>query len=164
MGVDLVAPYDSDKIRVNAKCGGFDLQAFRLPHGDTFSYGLLLRHSTGDTAVFMTDMEYCEYVFTACKVNHFIVECNWQKRYIDIGEANFQHKVEGHASLDTCKRFLMANKTDYMRNVLLIHLGKGSTNAKECVAEIKLALGDGVNVDYARPKTVYDFERREVMP
>lgn len=157
LGVEFVAPYDSDKNRVNAKCGGFDLQAFRLKHGDVSSWGVLIRHSTGQTALFMTDAEYCPYLFKACNVNHFIVECNWQTQYINRDEANFQHKVEGHASLDTCKRFLMANKTASMRNVLLIHLGKGSTNPKECVAEVQSALGDDIYVDFARPKTIYEM-------
>ena len=164
LGIKMITPYDLDKIRVNEKAGGFDLQAFRLPHGDTFSYGLLIRHSTGVTTLFMTDFEYCQYMFNACKVNHYIVECNYQPEYVDYDAINKEHKVMGHMSLPTCKRFLVSNKNESMKNVLLIHMGKDSTNPKECVAEIKEALGGDINIDYARPNETYDFDRREVLP
>ncbi len=157
LGIDVVAPYDSDKNRVNAKCGGFDLQAFRLPHGDISSWGVLIRHSTGETALFTTDLEYNPYVFKACKVNHYLIECNYQPQYVDIDAPNKSHKLTGHQGLDTCKRFLIANHNDYMKDVLLIHMGKDSANPKECVAEIQQALGDYVKVDYARPNTVYEM-------
>lgn len=112
----------------------------------------------------MTDFEYCEYVFTACKVNHYIVECNYQAMYVDLDGANKEHKLLGHCSLDTCRKFLLANKNDSMRNVLLIHMGVDSTNPSECVSDISTVLGDGIQVDYARPNETYEFKREEVLP
>lgn len=162
LGVDVIAPYDKDKIRVNAKVGGFDLQAFRLPHGEICSYGVLIRHDTGDTTLFMTDYEYTEYVFKACKVNHFLIECNYQPEYVDLDKGNKSHKLGGHQSIDTCRRFLKVNQTPYMSNVMLIHMGKDSTNPKECVADISKALGGDVNVTYAKSNTAYDFKRKGV--
>ena len=157
LGVDIITPYDTDKIRLNAKCGGFDIQAFRLPHGEGFSYGALIRHLSGETLLFMTDYEFCTYLFKACRVNHYLVECNYQAIYLDLDAPNKSHKVLGHSSLDTCNKFLLANKNGYMRNVVLVHLGKDSTNPKECVETIKRSLGEYVNVDYARPNTVYEL-------
>ena len=157
LGIDVITPYDTDKQRVNAKCGGFDLQAFRLPHGDIFSYGVLIRHVSGDTTLFMTDFEYTEYLFKACKVNHYLIECNYQPQYVDIDAPNKEHKLRGHCSLDTCRKFLIANHNDYMKDVLLIHLGKDSTDPRECIDDIKRSLGEYVNVDYARPNTVYNM-------
>lgn len=164
LGIKMITPYDLDKIRINEKAGGFDLQAFRLPHGDIFSYGVLIRHSTGDTTLFMTDFEYCQYTFKGCKVNNYIVECNYQPEYIDLDAPNKEHKIMGHVSLPTCKRFLIANQNEYMKNVLLVHMGKDSANPKECVAEIQNVLGNGVKVDYARPNETYEFKGKEVLP
>jgi len=157
LGVDMFTPYDTETIRQNFKCGGFDLQAFRLPHGDIFSYGVLIRHVSGDTTLFMTDFEYTEYLFKACKVNHYLIECNYQPQYVDIDAPNKEHKLRGHCSIDTCRKFLIANHNDYMKDVLLIHLGKDSTNPRECIDVIKRSLGEYVNVDYARPNTVYNM-------
>ena len=159
LGVDFIAPYDIDKTRVNWWFGNFYLQAFRLPHGDISSWGALIRHKNGETLLFATDYEYNPFIFKACKVEHFIVECNYQPQYVDIDAPNKSHKLGAHCSLPTCKKFLKENYTDYMSNVLLIHLGKGSTNPKECVEEIKNEL-TGVNVDYARKNTVYELKRK----
>lgn len=156
LGVDVIAPYDKDLIRQNAQCGGFNIQAFRMPHGETFSYGALIRHTTGETILFQTDCECNEYVFKACKVNHFIVECNFQPQYVDLGVGNKSFKF-GHCSLDTLKRFMKVNETEYTKSVLLVHLGQGSTNPKECVEEIKNVLSGDVVVDYARRNTTYNF-------
>lgn len=154
----MFTPYDDGtKIRVNKQCGGFDLQAFRLPHGNKICFGLLIRHKLGDTALYMTDFGYTEYSFVGCKVNLFIVECNWQEKYVNMESENFKHKIADHCSLDVCKTFLKVNKTDHTKGVLLIHMGKDSANPKECVAEIQQALGDYVKVDYARPNTVYEM-------
>lgn len=157
MGVDVIAPYDTDKIRVNANVGGFDLQAFRLPHGDTFSYGVLIRHSTGETALFMTDFEYCRYMFNACKVNHYIIECNYQPMYVELGIGNKEHKLSGHCSIDTCKRFLKTNQNEYMKSVTLVHLGRESTVPGECESIIRTALDNKVAVNCARKNTVFDY-------
>lgn len=164
-GVDMFTPYDDGtKIRANKQCGGFALQAFRLPHGDEICFGLLIRHKRGDTALYMTDFGYTEYSFVGCKVNLFIVECNWQEKYVDMESENFKHKVADHCSFEVCKKFLEVNKTDSMNGVLLVHMGKDSANPKECVAEIQNVLGDGVKVDYARPNETYEFKGKEALP
>lgn len=152
----MCVPYDTNKIRVNAKMGGFNLQAFQLPHGETTSYGALIRHGK-ETFLFLTDFEYSSYVFKACKVNHFLIECNYQKEYVDLDAPNLAHKLKGHASLDTCKAFIKTNITSEMQNVILCHLGRSSTNAKECVNAIKDIVSENVKVDYARANTVYEL-------
>lgn len=108
--------------------------------------------------MFVTDFEYCRYIFTACKVNHFLVECNYQKEYVNLEKANSNHKISDHCSLDTCKELIKANITSSMKSVLLIHLGRDSTNPQECVSEIESVVSPNVLVDYARPNTVYELK------
>ena len=83
---------------------------------------------------------------------------------MDIESENFKHKIADHCSFEVCKKFLVANKTNAMKGVVLIHMGRESANPKECVAELKDALGDGIGIDYARPNETYDFDRKEVLP
>lgn len=158
MGVEIFAPYDTDKIRINKEIGGFNIQAFQVPHGETLCYGMLIKHSNGEKLLYVTDLEYCRYIFQACNVNHFLVECNYQDGYIDLDAPNKEHKISGHASLKTCKELIKANVTPYMQSVILIHLGKGSTNPQECVSEIESVVSPNVSVDYARPNTVYELK------
>lgn len=160
LGVDVLAPYDTDKIRINKRFGGFFVQSFQLPHGETNSYGFLIRHlKTNETLIYITDAEYCPFVFKASRIDYFLIECNYQKEYIDLDAPNKEHKLKGHCSLDTCREFVKANISDSMQNIILCHLGLESTNAKECVSEIEKVVNSYVFVDYARPNTVYQLGR-----
>lgn len=156
LGIEIFAPYDKDAIRDNRQYGNFNLQAFRLPHGETFSYGLLIRNKD-ETALYMTDFEYCPYVFKACKVNYYLIECNYQLQYVDFDAPNKEHKLRGHCSLETLKKFLEANKNYDMENVILCHMGFGSTNPQECISDVENIVGCNVVVDYARPNTEYEL-------
>lgn len=158
MGCEVFTPHIKDKIRQNVECYPYSVQSFRLPHGESNSFGFLIRHiPTKETLLYMTDFEYCQYVFKACKINHYLIECNYQVQYVDFDAPNKAHKLMGHCSLDTCKTFLKTNYTYDMQNVILCHLGKGSTNPCECVAEVEKVLNPNVFVDYARPNTVYEL-------
>lgn len=159
MGVEIMAPYDKAKIRENKKLGVFDIQAFQLPHGETVSYGALIRHvQTKDTVLYLTDFEYSPYVFKACKVNHYMIECNYQKNLLDLDAPNKEHKILGHCSLDTCKEFLKLNQTSEMQNVLLIHGGFTTCNPNECIASIESTLPATVIVEWAYNGKQYDFQ------
>lgn len=155
LGVDIFAPYDGNKNRVNAQIGGFTLQAFSVPHGDTPNWGLLGKHKNGESFIYITDYSYTQYLFSGYRINHFLVECNWQTKYVDVTSENFRHKIADHCSLETCKKFIEANLTDNTQSVILCHLGQESTDPKECVEEIEKVVKSYVFVDYARPKTTY---------
>lgn len=158
MGVEVFAPCDTDRIRINREIGGFNIQAFTVPHGEERNFGFLIKHKSGEKFLYITDFSYTDYVFQACNVNHFLIECNYQEKYVDLESANIKHKVADHASLKTCKELIKANITPYMKSVLLIHLGRGSTNPQECVAEIESVVSPNVSVDYARPNTFYELK------
>lgn len=163
LGVTVFAPYDADAIKANKRCGNFDIQSFRLEHGDTFSHGALIRHlTTGETILFMTDFLCTPYIFQACRVNHYLIECNYQPQYVEIGAGNKEHKLMGHCSLDTAGRFVKANYNTHMQNIILCHLGITSTNPKECVKHIEDIAGPNVFVDYARANTDYELIDRRL--
>lgn len=157
LGVPMLTPYDTDVSRMGVRMGNYHIQAFKTPHGDIDSYGALIRHKNGETILYLTDTSYCRYSFKNCNINHFLVEVNYQEKYVDMDAPNFKHKIGGHCSLETCKGIIQTNLTPSMKSVIAIHLGFGSTNPTEIIGEIKAIVPDGVYVDYARNGTKYEL-------
>ena len=50
--------------------------------------------------------------------------------------------------LETVKEFVLANESDALQNVILCHLSRDNSDAKECVTEVK-KIDPLANVDYA---------------
>lgn len=156
LGIPIFTPYKTGLERVSTRMKGFFLEAFMVPHGDTCCYGMLISHRSGEKAIYITDFRYCKYRFDKIGVQHFFVECNYQKEYIDPDAPNYAHKAGAHCSLDTCLGFVAANKTDALRSVILMHLGAGSIGA-EMVEKVKEAVPGPVFVDYARADECYEL-------
>lgn len=70
-------------------------------------------------------------------INHILIECNYQQELVDRDLPNYEHKIRGHCSLNTCKEFIKVNSTDSLQTVILCHLGQETTEPEECVAEIQ---------------------------
>ncbi len=78
-----------------------------------------------------------------------LIECNYQKDLVDRDLPQYEHKIKGHCGLDYCKRFIRCNKTDDLRTVLLLHMGRDTCDPDECVGEIK-KIAPAAHVDAAR--------------
>ena len=87
--------------------------------------------------LYVTDTEFVKWRFH--EVNHILISCNYQKKYIaeDSNDAKKSHVYRGHMELETVKEFVIANKSDALQNVILCHLSRDNSDAKECVAEVK---------------------------
>lgn len=133
----------------NIRLGSFDIMPFELPHNGEENYGYYIKCS-GQKILYLTDFEYCKYSFTHLKVNHILVEANYQQKFTDKNSANYEHKILGHCSFDTCMDFIRNNKTNSLRTVLLLHLGVGTADGNEMVQEVKEIVCPSVVVDYAR--------------
>ena len=98
--------------------------------------------------LYVTDTEFVKWRFH--EVNHILISCNYQKKYIteDSNDAKKSHVYRGHMELETVKEFVIANKSDALQNVILCHLSRDNSDAKECVAEVKKIV-PLANVDYA---------------
>lgn len=158
MGIEVYAPYEMSDVPKSAhEIGNFKVFAFPVPHNGEICYGFLITNGN-EKVIYCTDYEYVKFNFQTLGVNHFIIECNYQEKYVDRDIPNFEHKIKGHASLNTCKEFLKANETWHMQNVIIVHMGKDTCDPKECVKEIEDVLDVGVKVDYARPNTDYELK------
>ena len=129
------AEYTSQRI-YHKVFGKFSVKCFPLPHNGTDNFGFLIE-CDGQKILYMTDFEYCPYVFAKKKINHILIECNYQQELVDRDLPNYEHKIRGHCSLDTCKEFIKVNATDSLQTVILCHLGQETTEHEECVAEIQ---------------------------
>ena len=139
MGISVWQPflYGFDIKRVQKRgYGSFKIMSFGLPHNGTDNCGFLIE-CDGQKILYMTDFEYCPYVFAKQKINHILIECNYQQELVDRDLPNYEHKIRGHCSLDTCKEFIKVNATDSLQTVILCHLGQETTEPEECVAEIQ---------------------------
>lgn len=135
-GIDVWQPYLDKKKIQKKQFGSFKVQCFDLPHNGTENRGFLIEVD-GEKILYMTDFEYCPYVFAKQKVNHILIECNYQQELVDRDLPNYEHKIRGHCSLDTCKEFIKVNATDSLQTVILCHLGQETTEPEECIAEIQ---------------------------
>lgn len=129
------AEYTSQRI-YHKVFGKFSVKCFPLPHNGTDNFGFLIE-CDGQKILYMTDFEYCPYVFSKQKINHILIECNYQQELVDRDLPNYEHKIRGHCSLDTCKEFIKVNATDSLQTVILCHLGQETTEPEECINEVR---------------------------
>lgn len=148
MGIPIFKPYEKTEIVDRKKFGSFNTVCFQLPHNGVDNYGFYIKIEN-QKVLYLTDFEYCKFTFDTLDVNHILVECNYQKEFVNRMLANYEHKMRGHCSLDTCKDFVEANATDSLRTVLLLHMGVQTCNPYECVAEVQKVARKS-NVDFAR--------------
>lgn len=153
MGINVFEGYKCYENGVNTMhsktFGSFKIKTFQLPHDDTLNCGYYI--TVGNQKIlYMTDFNYCKYKFTKQNVNHILIECNYQPELIDESLPQFYHKIKGHASLKTCRDFIEVNKSENLKNVLLLHMGGNTCNPMECVEVIQEVVDKDVNVNFAR--------------
>lgn len=135
--------------------GGFTGQPFYLPHNGVQNFGYLIEHAEMGKMLFMTDMEYCRYDFSALGINHLLMEANYDMDLVDRSIPNYEHKLLGHCSIQTACGIILANRTSELRTVTLCHLGQCS-DAEEFKRRASEAAGAGVSVGVAETGGVFD--------
>lgn len=98
-------------------------------------YGFLITHPDMERLLYITDTELVKWRFK--DINHILISCNYQSKYIDCDEAKRNHVLRGHMELETVKEFIKANNSNALRNVILCHLSRDNANADEMVAEVQ---------------------------
>lgn len=162
MGIPVFAPYKLSK-HESAECnymGEFKIKDFTLTDKDgNFKhtnadgsecpcYGFLITHPDMGRMLYITDTEFVKWKFK--NINHILISCNYQNKYIENDGAKRNHVLRGHMELETVKEFVKANTSSELRNVILCHLSQDNAEPIECVEEVKKVAGIGVNVDYAK--------------
>ena len=113
------------------------------------NFGYLIQ--CGDEKLlYMTDWEYCSYVFKKQKINYMVLECNHMDNLMDSSSANYIHALKGHSSLSVVKSFVEVNKTPDLRNIILCHLSSENADPETMQKEVQSVAGKWVKVDVAK--------------
>lgn len=166
IGIRVIAPYESGEVlKMRFKLGGFEIQAFDVPHNWTWNNGFLIKTPLPDSQKFlyMTDLEYCPYSFKKQHINHMLIECNYIKDMVDTDLPNFTHKIKGHSELQTTKGIVETNRSDDLANVILCHMGAGTCNKERIISEIQKIVPQA-NVDVAEAGKEFILRKADECP
>ena len=140
------------KDKQSFEVGTWQVIAFNTQHDAKEPLGFLLHSkATSERLVFATDTYYVRYKFP--RLTHVMIECNYAS---DILQANVdaglvhpamrKRLLTSHFSLDNVKEFLKANDLSQVREIWLLHLSDGNSDAERFKREIMELTGKPVYV------------------
>lgn len=131
--------------------GTWTILPFETQHDAAEPLGYLLANQAGEKLLFATDTYYIKYRFQG--LTHIMVETNYA---IDILKANIEtgavndamakRLLQSHFSLDNVKEFFRANDLSKVREIHLLHLSDGNSDAERFKREIMRLTGKPVYV------------------
>lgn len=124
---------------------------------DVPCFGFYITHTDMGSFVYLSDTEYCKYRFP--RVNHILIEANYDKRIIDSSHPAKEHILRGHLELQTTKDFISANKTPDLRNIILCHLSSENADPETMQKEVQSVAGKWVNVEIAEKNSVVSLSK-----
>ena len=129
VGIRTILPWESE----NAHRGFYTVKPFPLTDStgrfvhtnqDGSScpvYGFLVEHPEMGRMVYLTDCEFCKWKFK--RINHILVECNYDRDLINPNAPNSEHVYRGHMELSTAVDFIRSNASGDLQNIMLCHVG-----------------------------------------
>ena len=121
---------------VQFKIGGFTIMPFDVHHDVKEPLGFLINHKDMGTVLFATDTSYLEYRFK--QLTNILIECNYSEKILlknmdndSIDSSTGIRIANTHMSLENCKELVKANDNPKLKNIVLLHLSDGNSNAKE---------------------------------
>lgn len=141
---------------------GFTVTPFEVPHDkDVACYAYIIEHESFGKLLYMTDCMYCRYNLKPLKINHFLVECNHMKEFLDENyEMGLRNRVlSTHMELQTTKGFIQANKSSELRNIILCHMSVDNMDELVMLREISEVAGNRVKVSVAESGLSVELSR-----
>lgn len=129
------------------KIGEFIVLPFEAQHDAKEPLGFLIQHKELGKLLFITDSYYCKYKFSG--LNHILIECNYSNKILeerDLPKNLKSRIIKSHFELENVKDFLRATDLVAVKNIMLIHLSDGNSNAAEFKEEIEKLTGKPVYV------------------
>jgi len=128
------------------KIGNFTILPFNVKHDCAEPLGFFIHHPEMGNLVFATDTYYLPYTFD--DVQHWLIECNYRKDILDKNcpKGSFKkilrdRTLQSHMSYETCEKALLSNDLTPAKNIILIHLSDGNSNAAEFKRDIERSTG-----------------------
>ncbi len=130
--------------------GDWTVLPFDTVHDAAEPLGFLIA-GEGEKVLYLTDTAYCPYRFTG--LTRIMIECNYSREILDRNvESGKLHPgmrrrlLRSHMSLDRVLDFLAANDLSRVREIVLLHLSDGNSDAGEFKRQIQAATGRMVTV------------------
>lgn len=112
------------------------------------NFGYLIQYGD-EKLLYMTDFEFCKYVFKSQRINYMLLECNHMDDLLERDSAKYEHVLKGHSGISTVRDIILANKTPDLRNVILCHLSSENADPETMQKEVQSVAGKWVRVDVA---------------
>ncbi len=139
------------KAKQQFRIGTWAILPFETQHDSAEPLGFLLVNQAGDKLLYATDTYYIRYKFHG--LTHIMVECNYAadilKRNVEAGAVPKELKgriLKSHFSLENVKQFLRANDLSRVREIWLLHLSDGNSDAERFKWEIQSMTGKPVYI------------------
>lgn len=128
-----------DERFIAQQIGSFKVHPFWVKH-DVPCTGFVIVHPECGNLLFITDSYYCPYTFEG--LNNVIIEANYSesiiKKHYGEDKSFLKDRIyNSHMSFETCCNFLLANDLSEVRNIVLIHLSDGNSDAKMFESKVK---------------------------
>lgn len=120
------------------KLGEFAIMPFAAEHDANEPLGFLIYHKEMGYLLFLTDSYFCRYKFK--ELNHILIECNYSMNILeerDIPKNLKTRIIKSHFELENLKEFLKATDLKETKEIVLIHLSDGNSNAAGFQEEIE---------------------------
>lgn len=131
--------------------GSFTVKPFGVNHDAKQPFGFLIYHKECGLVLFATDTYYLDYKFSG--LNNVLIECNYRhdilQKNVELGvlPAFLKKRTErSHMEFDTCKDVLLQNDLSSVKNIVLIHLSPGNSNADEFKNDMEVSLNKPVHI------------------
>lgn len=139
------------KVKEQFKIGTWTILPFDTQHDCPGSLGFLLASQQGEKLLYLTDSYYCKYKFSG--LHYIMIECNHSYEILEHNVANGslnvgmkKRLIQSHFSLENVKKFLLANDLSRVKEIWLIHLSDGNSDAELFKREIQQLTGKPVYV------------------
>jgi phosphoribosyl 1,2-cyclic phosphodiesterase len=118
---------------------------FPTEHDCPGSVGFLIQRGK-EKMLFLTDSFYCRYRFRG--LNIIAIECNWSEETLapDLDPVVKKRLYRSHFNLDRVLGFMAANDLSVVREIHLIHLSAGNSDAELFKKQVMKATGKPVYV------------------
>lgn len=129
------------------RIGSFTVLPFGVQHDAAEPLGFLIQHSEMGKLLFITDSYYCKYSFN--NLDHVLIECNYSNEILeqrDMPKSLKTRIIKSHFELGNVKDFLRAIDLSAVKNIMLIHLSDGNSNAAQFEEDIEKLTGKPVYV------------------
>lgn len=133
-GIPVWKPYEMESPRQIRRFGEFLVHSFESVH-NVPCVGYLIEHPACGRVLYVSDTEYVKFRFKGLRA--MIIEANYKKTILGRYDANREHVLRGHMSIETACDCVRANDNPELKTVVLCHLSDGNSNEAEFITSVQ---------------------------